>query len=134
MSREIINRWHITITQNLASKVNASTDVNIFIPFQPDEMIVKQLCFVTGTAGPTPYRIISNLVQDQVLCIIMENDQNVNLDNHFILKQYVNQIYNFQIQSFDNTVTPPTPLWNLVTDDLADTSYSLLLEFLQHAK
>lgn len=100
---KIINRKIITISQNLATRQWSS---NIFLNFQPDEMIVKYIV-CNGTAGApiANSALLFCPTINESLGAFYNNSCSISPNMVFDAKNYViNSSWNFQIRNVDGTI------------------------------
>ncbi len=135
--REILLRQSVSFVLDLANDQNKNIDFNIDIRFIPDELIVRQLSYVSDTDGePLLVRIYTNMLQDQILAIFPVIDNSAEgapptiicqqLETHFNWYNNVlaNQ-YNFQIQNGST---------GEIVDENVSGIVSLMMEFIKYAK
>jgi len=83
----VISNTDITINQ---------FNFNIFLNFQPDEVIIRQYTYSNGAANTgAPFKIISSLVDNRPLFTLSDLDLTVKLDTIFPLYQPIQGNFSF---------------------------------------
>jgi hypothetical protein len=134
-TKHVLQRKLITVLLSTFVDANPTFtqtwNVNLLVPFVPDEVIVRQISYNSReAANDNIYMLFSNLVDDQILGIFPSANSTTNLDNHFTLKRNVNSTYNFQLQRNNDVGVVVGP------GILADTAQGVVgvsLEFVQYA-
>lgn len=85
----------------------SSFSANIFIPFQPDEVIVRQVTiYVPGVVAAGGYQTIivtSDLIDNLPLFSVLFGDSVIQLNNKFPITRFISGSYNFNFLNINNS-------------------------------
>jgi hypothetical protein len=98
---EVKSRKTVFIVHSLENSVEWDEMINV--PFQPDEVIVRQVTYIHDTAEENSDHIKTNLVNDAALCVFGQSPFSSNPQSVFPIVMPVSGVFHFEARTFTGT-------------------------------
>lgn len=103
-----------------------SIDVGLNLSFQPDEMIVRQICYYATNSTVHLFQVWSEIVPDQPLFLFPNGSYFQVMESHYMLRDFsLNRNWKFEIQNVPSGTGPSSQ------STTADGKIGMILEFIQ---
>jgi hypothetical protein len=100
---KISNRKTITVVNDSTAAAVSSFSANIYIPFQPDEVIVRQASVYDLAGGNHIIIVTSDLVDNYPLFTINDEIITIPLSTRFIINRPITGTFTFNFLNVDQT-------------------------------
>ena len=102
----IENRKTITVSYSLA--VASALELKLYVPFKPDEMIIRQVTVNNTSGAPVAFNMFCDITNDIIFsaALLATSTLNQVMDLHYPIFSQINSVVRFQPQG----MTTGTPL------------------------
>lgn len=97
-----LERKTILVTSGTVPALATSFNFNIFLNFQPDEVIVRQYSYFGNATANHVFSITSSLVDNVALFSCNDSNVTIALNTHFPITQPVRGTFTFNCLDIDN--------------------------------